>query len=227
MEENKKPKIPSNDNIKSIVSKPPERKKSNPFGGFISDIITDDIPSIFEYIVRDVAIPTTVGCLQQSAHAFISMLFRMDPGTGYRTGGYYGADEYWNRSIKNDYSKYYRGDDRPLRPGAPPPWAEKKPDSGYFTNPEHDYMDYPIRDYATAQQVLTQMRDTLSYYDAISVANFYKIVNYRYPDNWAHNKSTLHSMGWFDLSNVTIATRGTSRGVYYYLTLPQAVYIGS
>ena len=226
MDENKTPSTPDTNSIKPIVTGPPVRKKSNPFNGLINDIITDDIPSIFEYIVKDVAIPTTVGCVQQSLHTFISMLFKMDPTSGYRPGGYYGgSDGWWNAQIKSDYGRYYRGDDHPVRPNSAPPWEKEQPGSRYSDSPMYDYLAYPFNDLCTAQNVLAQMRDWLSYYDAISIANFYQLVHYRYPDSWAINRSTLEDYGWFDLSNVTIGTKGGRRGIYYYITLPKAVYI--
>ncbi len=228
MAEGKKPGTPGEDkSIKPVVtSKPPVRKKNNMFKEIVTDVINDDIPTIFEYIVRDVIVPTTVSCISQCAHTGISMFFKMDPGTSSR--GYYRSDDsgWWNAQIKNDYGRYYRGDDHPYRPGSTPPWeAAPQPGPRYSNSPMHDYLDYPIGSYNDAQRVLQQMRDWLTDYDAISVADFYKLVNYQYDGSWAINRSTLSDYGWFDISTVTIANRAYKGRVYYYLTMPNAVYI--
>lgn len=232
MDETNKPKTPEKPprEIKPVISRKPV-KKENGFVTYIREFVNDDIPTIGRYMLDEVIVPTFINGIAQSLHTGISMFFRSGP-TDYR--GYYRGDtrgEWWNKEIKNDYSRYYRGDDRPYRPDNRPPWETPESDPYYrrgqkYSNaPLRDYLDYPIYNYAEAQNLLRTLREDISYYDKLSVADFYSRVDYKYPDAWEGNRSTLRDIGWFDLSTVRIETRSSRNGIVYYLTMPQAVDI--
>lgn len=214
--------------LKPVVHNKPA-KKENAFIVYMRDFINDDLATIGKYMLDDVIVPTFINGIAQSLHTGISMFFRANPNDTYKGGYYRGYSDspWWNSQIKNDYGRYYRGDDHPYRPNSVPPWEEQPgARKGYSDAPFYDYLEYPIDSFTEAQALLRTLREDISYYDKLTVANFYSRVGYLYPnDAWKDNHSTLHSIGWFDLSSVQVATKSTPRGIKYYLTMPKAVDI--
>lgn len=209
--------------LKPIITEAPPKVKKSPMKTFMSELISDDISVIGEYLVHDVLVPTIQNTIVDAVCSSISMIFHQgNPGPYYRNnrGGDYGS---WNRQIKNDYGTYYRSGDRTYRPGYDSNMEQSQRRYGRYSDaPMRDYLDYPIRDRFKAQQVLDTLRDRLDMYDTVSIAEFYQLVGYEYRDSWEYNRSTLSDYGWFSLDNVVIVSRGPN---VYSLTMPKAVYI--
>lgn len=171
------------------------KKKGSIFKSVRDEFISEDAPSVGEYIVHDILIPALRDLLNDILHGSVDMAFG---GGGYRS----------SRNRRNgsyiSYNRYY--DDRDRR-------RRDRDDEKYESRRRNrDLSDYVFEYREDAEDVLDRMCDYLEKYGDVPVSYFYDLCGETVPGAW-----TSDDWGWTDLSGTRV--RNVRGG--YIIDLPK------
>ena len=150
-------------------------KEKNDIQKVASMFIAEDLRTVRNHIIKDVAIPSLKNVIVDLVWKSINMVMfgddrpRTPSGTNYANTSRVSYNQYSNRSAN------------PARPAAAP----------------INYQDVIFSSRGDADEVLNQMADALETYGNVSVADFYDLVGMT--ANYTDNK-----YGWYDIRNAYI-----------------------
>ena len=146
-------------------------KEKNDIQKVASMFIAEDLKTVRDHIIKDVAVPKLQDFFADLMIATINMIFHGDD----RPRSNYGAYAQPSRVSYNQYSG--RNANQPRAAIAP-----------------INYQDVIFSSRGDAEEVLCQMRDAIATYGTVSVADLYDLIGMT--SNYTDNK-----YGWYDLGN--------------------------
>ena len=172
------------------------KKKTSIFKSVRDEFISEDAPSVGEYIVHDILIPALRDLLNDILHGSVDMAFG---GGGYRSSRGRRGGSYIS------YNRYY--DDRDRR-------RRDRDDERYESRRRNrDFEDYIFEYRDDAEDVLDRMCDYLEKYGDVPVSYFYDLCGETVPGAWTND-----DWGWTDLSGTRVRNL---RGKGYIIDLPK------
>ena len=141
--------------LDKIVSGTVKTKKKSGFRKFAGELISNDVPSVKTYIVKDVIIPTIKKVITETIDMFLYGSSRRDRTTSVN---------------RVSYRQYY--DEPRIRDNVP-------------TRHGYSYDNIVLEDRGEAERVISQMNDLIETYERVSVADLYDLVGLssNYTDN--------------------------------------------
>ena len=180
-----KVELPSN-SISGGAEKKPEKKfekvttgkvatkEKNDIQKVASMFIAEDLKTVKDHILKDVAVPKLQDFFADLMIATINMIFRGDDRPRNNYSGSYAQP---NRVSYNQYSGRNNNQARPAA--------------------AINYQDVIFSSRGDAEEVLSQMIDAISTYNCVSVADFYDLVGMT--SNYTDNK-----YGWYDMRSAYV-----------------------
>lgn len=180
-----KVELPSN-SISGGAEKKPEKKfekvttgkvatkEKNDIQKVASMFIAEDLKTVKDHILKDVAVPKLQDFFADLMIATINMVFHGDDRPRNNYSGSYAQP---NRVSYNQYSGRNNNQARPAA--------------------AINYQDVIFSSRGDAEEVLSQMIDAISTYDCVSVADFYDLVGMT--SNYTDNK-----YGWYDMRSAYV-----------------------
>lgn len=172
------------------------KKKSSIFRSVKDEFISEDAPSMGEYLVHDILFPALRDLINDICHGAIDAAF--GGGGNYRSRSSRGGGSYIT------YNRYY--DDRHRRK------RDRDDDRYEVRKRNRDLDDYVFELRGDAEDVLDRMCDYLERYDSVPVSYFYDLCGETVPGDWVSD-----DWGWTNLSGVKV--RGVRGG--YIIDFPK------
>ena len=174
------------------------KKKSSIFKSVRDEFISEDAPTMGEYLVHDILFPALRDLINDICHGAVDAAF----------GG--GGSRYRDRDRRRggsyiSYNRYY--DDRTSRS------RRDRDDERYEAKRmNRDVSEFIFEYRDDAEDVLDRMCDKIEDYGEVTLAYFYDITGQTIPGAW-----TADDWGWTNLSGARV--RGVRKG--YILDLPR------
>lgn len=149
-------------------------KEKNDIQKVASMFIAEDLKTVKDHILKDVAVPKLQDFFADLMIATINMIFHGDDRPRNNYGGSYAQP---NRVSYNQYSGRNNNQARPAA--------------------AINYQDVIFSSRGDAEEVLSQMIDAISTYNCVSVADFYDLVGMT--SNYTDNK-----YGWYDMRSAYV-----------------------
>ena len=177
------------------VVKEPAKTRTNEVRRFADIFISEDVSNVKNYIFMDVLVPAIKKAIYDIVTNGIDMFLYGGTGKG-KSGSNTSKVSYRNYYDQKNGNVNCRGSEN------------VKANTGF------EYDDIEFRNRGEAEAALEQMRDAITRYGLVSVADLYDMAGLTAP-------YTSHKYGWVSVSNVSVAR--TRDG--YVLKLPRAVPI--
>lgn len=192
------------------VTNAKKRKKGLMERFVVAMIGPDGIPSVTEYLNKEIVVPAIKDVISNSVSAGVNMMVYGRDQAGERHGGYrnYNSQSY-SRPQRN-YQSSYNSNRTAQQQHQAPVEREVPRRSNMFRS-----TDYVVNTRQEALDVLDMLRENLDNYGLVTLADFFDLIGIetQYVDN---------NYGWTDLENVTIVpVRGG-----YSLSLPNVDVLG-
>lgn len=180
--------------VKKVVSGTVKAKKKSELSKFMGTFISEDAPSVGDYILSDVLIPVIKNTILDIITGSANMIF----------GGSRRRDSRSNPISNISYTKFYeRGGDR-FRDDRR---SEPK------TKSRFDYDEITFSSRGDAEAVLMQMEEIIGTYKVVTVADLYDMIDLTAP-------YTAEKYGWMDIRSADVY-RAVGGG--YKIGLPKAL----
>lgn len=175
------------------------KKKTSIFRSVRDEFISEDAPTMGEYLIHDILFPALRDLINDICHGAVDAAF--GSGNGYRS-----RDRGRRGGSYISYNRYY--DDRSSRSR-----RERDDERRETRRMNQDVQDFIFEYREDAEDVLDRMCDKIEDYGEVTLAYFYDITGQTVPGNW-----TAEDWGWTNLSGARVRGGGR-RG--YVLDLPR------
>ena len=176
-----------------IVTGEVTRKKEGMAGKFFHSFLSEDTPTVLQYVVMEVLLPAAKNTISDVVSQGIERMLFGDSRPRARMGGRPGYTNYSGTG--------------PASPGRP---ADPRPALSRQARANHEFDDIIIATRAEAEDVLERLRDLINSYQVATVADLYDLVGLT-------GEFTDNKWGWTDLRSASIRViRGG-----YLLDLPR------
>ena len=185
-------------NVGKVVTGEVVTRKKNGLQKFADNLISDGIENVRDYVIREIIAPKAKDMFSETVHRITEGI-----AEGVDKLLYGESDHYRSSGQARPYGSYYgnRGTAQTVT---------------YRSSTFHSE-DFIFRSRGDAEMVLRELKENLSYYNVVSVADFKSLVQ---GDTYA--TYTDNNYGWTSLRDAKI--RQVHGG--YILELPKSVYLG-
>lgn len=172
------------------------RKKRSVWKEVKGEFISEDAPSVGEYVVYDILLPALRDLISDIGHGALDMAMGTD-GRRYRRGGrgrrdetYISYDRYWDRESPRRRARWNDDEDDD--------YVGRRRSSRRVPSNE-DLDEFIFSDKKKALSLLAEMQDRIDKYDDVSVGYFLDRIGESIPGDFVSD-----DWGWYNLDNAKV-----------------------